>query len=186
MTAMRPRGFTLVELLVGLAIFAFLLMIATPTMIQFMGNSRIRNTADSLAAGLRQAQVEALKRNRDVQFIVNPAVGWRINDPDPVLGGPVQDEPFSTGATVTVTAVPPGTTTVVYSGLGQYRPDGTAGAPPAPGPVQRLRVTSSTMTSPHDLEVIVDPALGVGVRVCDPQFSNAAADPVKAAIGCPP
>lgn len=182
---MRARGFTLVELMIGLAIFAVLLLIAMPTMLQFMGNSRIRNTADSLAQGIRQAQVEALKRNRDIQFIVNPAVGWRIVDPDGTLGGPVQDEPFSVAGNVTVDAQPPGSTTIVFSGIGQYRVPPDPQAPGGPGPIRSLDVTSSTMASPHPLRVVADPALGVGVRVCDPQFSSAAADPVKASIGCP-
>jgi type IV fimbrial biogenesis protein FimT len=182
---MRTRGFTLVELMIGLAIFAILMLMAMPTMVEFMGNSRIRNTADSIAQGLKQAQVEALRRNRDVEFIVNPAAGWRINDPDPGLGGVVHDEPFTHTSTVSVDLNPPGTTTIVYSALGLYRPSTDPAAPPAPGPVQWIDVTSPTMSSPHPLRVVADPALGVGVRVCDPQFSSASADPVKASIGCP-
>jgi type IV fimbrial biogenesis protein FimT len=183
---MRPRGFTLIELMIGLAIFAILLFLAAPTMVQFMGNTRIRNIADSIAQGAKQAQVEAIKRNRDVEFTIDPATGWQIRDPDVALGGVVHTEPFTTGATVTVNPVPPGTLTVVYSALGQYRADGTPGAPPAPGPMQRIRVTSDTISNPHPLEVVVDPALGVGVRVCDPQFSSVAVDPTKSSIGCPP
>lgn len=180
---MRARGFTLVELMMGIVILAILLVIAAPTMQQFMGNTRIRNTAESLAAGLRQAQVEAIKRNRDIEFIVE-ADGWRINDPDPDVGGPVQAEPYATAGMVTVDANPPGTTRVVYSGIGQYRPVATPGAPPPPGPVQWINLTGTT-PDPHPLRVVIDPALGLGIRVCDPQFSSASADTVKSSIGCP-
>jgi type IV fimbrial biogenesis protein FimT len=169
--------------MVGLAIFAILLMLAVPAFNQYMGDSRIRNTADSIAQGLRLAQVEALKRNRDVQFIVD-AGGWRINDPAPVIGGVVQNEPFSHTASVTVTPAPPGSAMIVFSGLGQFRapPDPAA---PAPAPVQQFDVTAPSMTSPHALRVVADPALGIGMRLCDPLFSSVDPDPVKASIGCP-
>lgn len=175
---MRPRGFTLVELLIGMAILAVLMLFALPTFRDFMGNARIRNTADSIANGIRQTQVEAIKRNRNVQFVLDPAVGWRIVDPDAALGGPVYDEPFSEASgQLVVTANPAGSTILTYSALGQYLSPNPA---PSPGaPVASVRVTSSAMTTPHDLRVVADPALGVGVRVCDKRFATT--DP----SGCP-
>ena len=94
---MRARGFTLIELLIGMAILSILMLLALPTFQTFMANTRIRNTADSLANGIRLAQVEAIRRNRLVELIVDPAVGWTVNDPDlnPAIGGPVHSEPFS-------------------------------------------------------------------------------------------
>lgn len=183
---MRTRGFTLVELMIGLALLALLLLMAMPTMIEYRGNSRIRNITDSIAQGLRQAQVEALKRNRDIQFILVPGTGWQLLDPHPDVGGNVETEPFADGGFTTATALPPGATMVVYSGLGVYRALGTPDAPPAPGPIQRINVTAPTMTNPHNLQIVIDPTMGVGVRVCDPQFLSTDPDPVKASIGCPP
>ena len=181
---MRARGFTLIELMIGLAIFALLLLISMPTMIQFMGDSRIRSTADSITQGIRMAQVEAIRRNRDVDFVLTPGTGWRVDDS---AGGTLQTEPFTNLATVSVAATPPGTSIVRFSGLGQFRDAAdTVNPVGGPGPMQRIDVTSGTMASPHPLQVIADPTLGVGIRTCDPQFSSASASAAKASIGCPP
>jgi type IV fimbrial biogenesis protein FimT len=180
---MRPRGFTLVELMIGVVIVAILMLVALPTFSEFMGNTRIRNTADSLANGIRQAQVEAIRRNRPIEFIVNPAVGWRINDPDPLVGGLVHAEPFSEASgQVVVNPQPPGAVRLVYDAIGQYRrvPDGGLAAP---DPIVRIDITNTALASPHDLRVVADPALGTGVRVCDPSPSfTMAAHPE---IACP-
>lgn len=184
---MRTRGFTLVELLIGLVILAILMLLALPTFSEFMANARIRNTADSLANGIRYAQVEAIKRNRPVEFIVDPALGWRINDPDPLVGGPVQAENFSdTNGVVTVVTNPAGATRIVYSAIGQYQraPDPDVAPLALPDPIDLINVTSGVLATPKNLRVIADPALGVGVRVCDPDFTNLA-DAKTGAIACP-
>jgi type IV fimbrial biogenesis protein FimT len=176
------RGFTLVELLIGVVIIAILMLMALPSYTQFMGNSRIRNTADSLANGMRLAQVEAVRRNRAVEFIVNPAVGWRIFDPDPTLGGAVADEPFSdTSGQIVVAPNPAGTTKLTYSGLGQYQsPTNPSDATPV---MTSVRVTHATLAAPQDLRVTADPAWGVGVRVCDKKLSTT--DPAGCPAGLP-
>jgi type IV fimbrial biogenesis protein FimT len=183
---MRPRGFTLIELLIGVVIVAILMLLAVPTFNEFMANARIRNTADSLANGIRHAQVEAIKRNRPIEFIVDPAVGWRINDPDPVLGGPVQSDVFSdTNSTITVGTMPAGTARLVFSGIGQYLLAGEPGVAPlvAPDPITHIEVTSAALANTKNLRVEVDPARGVGIRVCDPDFLNPA-DPKTGSIAC--
>lgn len=187
LVAMRARGFTLVELLIGMVILAILMLLALPTFSEFMTNARIRNTADSLANGIRHAQVEAIKRNRPVEFVVDPAVGWTINDPDLLVGGLVQTENFSdTSGNVTVDTNPPGALRLVYSGIGQYlrAPDPDVAPLALPDPITFINVTSPALAAPKNLRVVADPALGVGVRVCDPDFTNLG-DPKTGSIACP-
>jgi type IV fimbrial biogenesis protein FimT len=77
----RRRGFSLIELMFGLALFAIVLTLAMPTFSTMLKNSRLRGTAESILAGLQAARVEALK--------LNPAPGQAIEfllmaeDPDP-------------------------------------------------------------------------------------------------------
>jgi type IV fimbrial biogenesis protein FimT len=71
MNARRPaqvRGFTLIELMIGLAIMALLLSLAAPSFSTMIANSKVRGQAESIFNGLQLARAEALKRNTTVQF----------------------------------------------------------------------------------------------------------------------
>lgn len=175
--ARGTRGFTLVELMIGLVIIAILMLLAAPTLSTMRGNARIRNTAESISNGMRLAQVEALRRNRAVEFQITPATGWRIFDPDPAVGGVIQDEPFAT-TNVVVDVNPPGATMLTWSGIGAYVDPNPSDAS---APVTFVDVTSPTTPNQKELRVVVDPVLGQGVRVCDPDYTVAA----QPAFGCP-
>ncbi len=64
----KQRGVTLIELVIGIAIFAILLGIAMPNFSAFIANSNIRNAAEALQNGVSLARVEALRRNTLVNF----------------------------------------------------------------------------------------------------------------------
>lgn len=64
----RVRGFSLVELMVALAVLALLLAAAGPMIGQWSANARVRSVAEELQNGLRMAQTEAVRRNRQVVF----------------------------------------------------------------------------------------------------------------------
>lgn len=70
---MRARGYTLIEVVVTLAILGILLALAVPAFAQWIGNVRIRSQAESIQNGLRQARQEAIKQNRAVAFALTAA-----------------------------------------------------------------------------------------------------------------
>ena len=69
---LRPRrtarGFNLVELMIGIAIVAVLMMAGLPNLTAWLQNSHIRNAAETLQSGLQLARAEALRRNATVRF----------------------------------------------------------------------------------------------------------------------
>ena len=67
----RPhhRGFTLVELLVGLAIVAMLLAMAAPSLRTYSENSKLRASAETFSSMLQKARMEAVTRNAVVEFM---------------------------------------------------------------------------------------------------------------------
>lgn len=64
----RARGFTLVEMMVAVAILVIVLAIAAPRLQNFILNAQIRSTGESLMSGINLARAEAVRRNARVSF----------------------------------------------------------------------------------------------------------------------
>jgi type IV fimbrial biogenesis protein FimT len=64
------RGFTLIELMIGLALLGILLAFAMPGFTVFLQNQTLRAQAESILAGLQTARGEALRRNTAVSFFL--------------------------------------------------------------------------------------------------------------------
>ncbi len=60
------RGFTLIEMMVAISLLGILFMLAAPAFTSWIRNSQVRTVAEALQGGLRVAQAEALRRNRQV------------------------------------------------------------------------------------------------------------------------
>jgi prepilin-type N-terminal cleavage/methylation domain-containing protein len=73
------RGFTLVEFMIGLAIIGILIVAGAPGFATFLQNSHIRNAAEALQNGLTLARVEAVRRNTNVEFVLDPGnYSWTV------------------------------------------------------------------------------------------------------------
>lgn len=62
----RIAGFTLVELMITIAVLAVILAIATPSFTTVINNNRLTAQTNDLVAALQMARSEALKRNSSV------------------------------------------------------------------------------------------------------------------------
>ncbi len=70
----RTAGFTLLELLVTIAIVAVIAGIAAPSFQNMMATQRVRSATGDLVSALNFARSEAVKRNRVVT--VSPGASW--------------------------------------------------------------------------------------------------------------
>ncbi|MDP2396952.1 MAG: GspH/FimT family pseudopilin [Burkholderiales bacterium] len=70
MLSRRHSGFSLVELIVGMAVLALLMALGVPQYATFTANARIRATSEGVTSGLNLARAEAVKRNARVEMVL--------------------------------------------------------------------------------------------------------------------
>lgn len=70
------QGFTLIELVVAIAIIGILMALGLPSFMTWLRNVQIRNAAETMQNGLQFARSEALRRNERVTF-------WTVSLTDP-------------------------------------------------------------------------------------------------------
>jgi type IV fimbrial biogenesis protein FimT len=173
MRTIRRRGFTLIELMIGLAIFAFLILIAGPQYADFLGNSQIRNGAENTLTGVRLAQAEAVRGNTQAQFVLDATAsgGWqvlRLNEDTGAFDIVIQSYKWTDGAAkTTVTPNPADASEATFSGLGRIMDN------PDPSPkIKWIEVTNTNIATPRTLRVAIDPLTSSGVKLCDPAVTD--------------
>lgn len=164
-------GFTLLELLVGVSIAAILVVLALPAFSVWLADAQIRAGAQTVAGGLRYAQAEAIKRNENVQLVLDSTTksgGWsaELVSSKAVL----QTGVFLEGADrAQFTTTPAGRRTVTFTGMGQVAPandDGTLA-------FDSVVVDVPAVTDRRPLTVLVgNSAARAGIKICDPKWNS--------------
>lgn len=167
---MREKGFTLLELMIGVAVIGILLVLGLPSYRTWIQNTQIRTLSDSLLNGLQLARAEAVKRNGAVTFTLN-GNSWTVTD---ASGTTIQSRSGTEGTTnATISATPAGTTAISFNGLGRS----------TVGSVVRFDVSNPTggtcQASGGTMRCLrVEVQIGGQVRMCDPKLAST--DP----LGC--
>nr|WP_246294795.1 GspH/FimT family pseudopilin [Schlegelella koreensis] len=68
------RGFTLVELLVGISLIGILLALGAPSLATYLQNSKVANAASTFYSGVQLARTEAIRRNAPAHFVMSDTV----------------------------------------------------------------------------------------------------------------
>lgn len=195
----RERGVTLIEILIAFVLLGFLITLSLPSFAAWISNAKVRTVAESLQQGVRTAQAEAVRRNRQVVLFftnqtpagVGPAAiaggrNWSVQtvqqfgaaDAQFVQGGALTDVASDvTIASETATPV----TALCFNSMGRLVVNANPG--PSGGSCAAasadLRVASTSSDRP--LRVLV--GVAGQVRLCDPKrptLSESSPD------GCPP
>ena len=169
----KRSGYTLIEVLIALAIFALLLMLAGPFYNELIGNAQVRNAGEAVLNGVRMSQSEALKHNLPAIFTLDPSTGFSITIDDPEKPGTSlfqQAYLFADGsAKALVTVTPVNATIITFDGLGRIKDPNDDGSQP----IRAVDITHGSLPSPRKLRVVVaNPAAGVGTMLCDPATSQ--------------
>lgn len=193
----QRRGFSLIELLVGLAVMGLLMAAAAPAVGTWVANAKVRTVTDSLQTGLRVAQAEAARRYRQTVFfrtdsgvcnntVTESATGnfWAVKTIALLPGDPVEvvqcGALLETGTNVTVTGPAP----VCFSTAGRYSAVaaadvGIGGTACTVDPSGSAVFAVSGTSGNRPLNVRV--SLAGSVRLCDPAKTYSASTP----DGCP-
>jgi type IV fimbrial biogenesis protein FimT len=165
------RGFSMVELMIGVVIMGILMSLAMPSFQAWLQNTQIRNAAESIQNGLQRARAEAVGRNTDVEFILGAGSSWTIQLPD---GTNIESRTSNEGSVdVTVAVAPAGATTVTFNNFGgmlnaNRGADQTMGTADDTAPFTQVDFDSSVLAAADSRELRVTIGLGGNVRMCDP------------------
>jgi type IV fimbrial biogenesis protein FimT len=179
------RGFSLIELMVTLTVLGILLAAAVPAFGTWTANARVRSVAESIQNGLRLAQTEAVRRNRQTVFALTnatPASGaaptangsnWFIQSLPLVAGDPgaefVQGGTFAKQSGVTIT----GAALMCFNSTGRQVTNAATGLGAtctAPASVTAPSIFDVARTG-SDRPMRVQISLGGQIRMCDPAKS---------------
>ncbi len=130
------RGFTLIELMVGIAIISMLLLFMIPSMAAWMQSSQIRSATESIQGALQLARAEAVRRNTPVEMVLTSVAGggastdWvvRCVTSSVTCPGVGQIETFiqarvaAEGAPNATVTVNPAMSAIVFTGTGRISP----------------------------------------------------------------
>ena len=119
----RETGFTLVELMVALAIVTIAVGLAMPSYLQWHAQSQLRQATSEIATQLTIARMAAMNRNRSVDVTVQSSGGAvHVSAVTSSSGVPViKDTPLQSGATSVVGSP----ITVSFSSMGTRTSGGT-------------------------------------------------------------
>lgn len=173
----KSSGFSLIELMIGIVILAIALAIGMPSYSQWIQNTHIRNTAESIQNGMQRARAEAVSRNTNVAFTLGGDPYWSISDVNAaqmIESKPGGEIPPSITRTPFPIAVPPATapTTITFSNLGAVallNADGSVA-------ITRIDIDSSVLAAADSRDLSIRIGVGGTVRMCDPNVS-ATTDP---------
>jgi len=168
----QSTGFTLVELMVAVAVFAILISVGLPQFRQMLKNYQVRVAAESVANGLQRARAEAVARNAPVQFVLGTGTSWTVDyvtkpvPTDPPLDTRSSGEGSANVALVAVAAdLSTAATTITFNNLGQVIANADASAA-----LGRVTVDATAAGGNQTLRITI--GAGGNARVCDPSLPS--------------
>ncbi len=170
-TKRASRGFTLIELMIGIVIVAITMALGMPAYKTWILNTKLRTAAESIASGLQMARSEAVRRNAPVQFTLGAGSSWIVGCVTATSSCPTSIQKRATGdgssAAVTVTAVDG--TPVVFNNFGRM----TAPAPASGTTSINIGIDPAILSATESRNLRVTVGISGNVRMCDPTVTTA-------------
>ncbi|MCE3262843.1 MAG: prepilin-type N-terminal cleavage/methylation protein [Pseudoduganella sp.] len=181
MLVRRQQGLTLLELIIGISIMAFLMAMGMPHFTRWLQDAQNRAAAESVMNGLQLARMESLRRNTPVRFKLTDSSGrvaWEVGCVAATTTCPATIQSRQSGedggnARVGVervigaygTAIVAGSNlvaSVAFDGLGRAPLAGSA-------EINRIDITNARLAQARRYVVTI--ASGGQIRMCDPALT---------------
>jgi type IV fimbrial biogenesis protein FimT len=190
----KSAGFTLIEVMVVVAIIALVTMLGLPSYRAWIHNTQIYNAAESVQNGLQKAKAIAVKQNTNIEFVMTTTTppSWRIqlpgnNLPCPVVPGTTLTtllECSTSEGAKNVTSSVTGTSTITFNNLGMIGvPSKTPLNTDDTLPLTQIdfdSVDSAKLAGLRKLRVTIGiNGIGSNIRMCDRNISSTSTDPRK-------
>ncbi len=191
------RGFTLIELMIVVAILAILSALGLPLLTESLQKNQIRTAAESVMAGVQLARAEAIRRNALVRFQLVTSIAsscalsasgpaWIVSQDDPTSKcdidpsdttdpRTIQKKPGGEGspnATLSATAAGAAATTVTFNGMGRMSGAGGIDTIDIENPIGGTCQHAAADGRMRCLRLRI--ASGGEARLCDPKVTDAA------------
>lgn len=170
----KQIGFSLIELMITVAVIGITASVAAPSYRAWIQNTKVRTAAESILNGIQRARSEALMRNTAVKFTLGANSAWTVECVTPtaracsdLTSGVVERRSNNDGGTASavITPSPGGASNVIFTGLGVKS---TAAN-------QLNEVGVSFAGANRNLNITL--GAGGNVRLCDPNANST--DPRK-------
>jgi type IV fimbrial biogenesis protein FimT len=166
MSTRGQGGFTLIEIMISVAIVGILLMVGIPSFTKWIADQRARTAAEAMLNGMQSARNEAVRRNQCVQITVSAYTAWTIatcaEHETPIMSRGAIDDPK-----IESVSLPASSNTVSFSGLGRVLPknpwDGSS-------PLTQIEFENKAYSGSRKMRVMIP--TGGAVRMCDPQVAT--------------
>lgn len=158
------RGFTLIEMMITIAIAAILISLAVPSFNIMLANAQIRTAGQALHDGLQLARVEAIRRNERVIFTKGTQSTWTVSTESG--GATLQTRPYTEGSTAaTVSVTPNSATEVTFNAFGRVVANTDASSS-----ISQLDIdVPTTLIAAADSKNLrITITVGGATRLCDP------------------
>lgn len=164
MPKFKQTGFSLVELMIAVAIIGVLAAFAMPSYFGWIQNTKIRTAAESIQNGIQRARSEALMRNTNVTFTLGANSAWTVECVTAAAcadrpAGLIEERLSEEGSTteIDITTIPAAGDSITYNNLGIK----TSVA----GQLTQVDVDMASTPDSRDLSIRIS---GGSVRMCDP------------------
>lgn len=163
----RATGFTLVELMIAIAVLFIMALLALPNFSIWIQNTQIRTAGEGILNGLQLARAEAIRRNANIELRMDVSSGWTVS----VVGPPaqvIQSRLAAEGSGAAAVIITPNTTTrVTFDSFGSRAATNNDGSVP----IEEIKIDAPQIAAADSRELCILIRSGGNVRMCDPQVA---------------